>query len=567
MKRMFTLCIAFLIVVAACAPTRSAGGPGVTTATPSPKVDKPTRGGTLVFAMWQEPTTLAPMYINQTIGALVAQVAVEPLAETDNDGNYVPVLARQIPTIANGKARVVGTKLEVEWELKPGITWSDGKPLTSADIHFTWQTWIKDPKVVNRAGFSEIEAIETPSPTTALVKYKTVYAPYPTNFNWILPKHLLENEADISRSEYNRRPLGTGPFRITEFKAGESITAERNPNYRDKDKPYLDRIVFKSVPTSEVAIAQLKAGEVQAMWNLLESQTPDVEREANISVIIAPGPTVERIELNTAENKDGSAPDSVHPVLGDIAVRKALLWATPKAELAKRLFFDKARPAESGYPQGWGRYTGKQDGYDPKKASDALDSAGWVKGADGIRSKGGVRASLTFITTTGNKTREQVQQVLGDEWKKIGIETKIQNMPSAVFLSGSAERGDPRKKGTYDLNMYATGAGVDPHAHIFPRFHSTQIPHPGNRFAGLNYTRLKSPEADRALAEAGATLDQAARAAAYNRAVKAINDQYVVIWLYDRARIDAHRRNVGGMKASVWGNVTWNVQDWFIRQP
>lgn len=560
----FAAAAALLALVAgACAPPPTSGpGPG---ATPG-ATGAPVRGGTLIFAMWQEPTTLAPLYVNQTIAGLVSDVAVEGLARTDNEGNYVPVLATQIPTLANGKVRVSGTKMDVEWELKSGVKWSDGQPLTSADIVFTWQTWMKDAKVVNRAGFSDIEAIDTPSATTAIVKYKSIYAPYPLNFFGIMPKHLLQNEADISRTDYNRKPLGTGPFKITDFRAGESITAERNENYREPQKPYLDKIIFKSVPSSEVAIAQLRAGEVQGMWNILESQTVDLERDANINVLVTPSPSVERIELNTAVNKDMTEPNSVHPVLGDVAMRKALLWATPKQQVIDRLLFGKAKPGTSPVSQGWAAYSEPQEGYDPAKANAELDRAGWVKGADGIRSKGGARAALTITTTTGNQTRERVQQVLVDEWKQIGVELKIQNQPSAVLLSGSWAASDPRKRGSFDMVMYASSPGIDPHVTMSQRYHSKNIPHAGNSGVGQNYTRFKDPAADKAIDEAGATLDLDKRKAAYATALKLLNQAYVIIWLYDRANIDAHRANVGGWQGNVWDEVTWNVHDWFLKQ-
>lgn len=560
------------LVITACAPTTGPGvspaptaaGTAAATATPGP-----VKGGTFVFAMWQEPTTLAPLYVNQTIAGLVGQTVYEGLADTDNDGNYYPKLAKSIPTVQNGGVKVSadGKKMSVTWELKPGIKWSDGTPLTSADIKFTWETWMKDAKVVNRAGFSDIESIDLPNELTAVVNYKTVYAPYPVNFGGLLPKHVLQGVADISQHEFNRKPIGTGPFKVVDFKAGDSITVEKNPHYRGApDLPYLDKIIFKSVPTSEVAIAQLRAGEVQGMWNILESQTPDLEKDQNVTVLVTPSSAVERIEINTAQNKDQTDPNSVHPVLGDIAVRRALLWATPKQQVIDKLLFGKAKPGTSGYSQGWARYTGTQDGYDPKKANEELDKAGWVKGSDGIRSKGGARASLTFMTTTGNKTREQIQQVLLDDWKAIGIEVKIQNAPSSVFLSGSWTANDPRKRGTFDLNMYATSPGIDPHNHIFTRLHSSQIPSAANKGVGQNYTRLKSPEVDKAIDEAGATLDLEKRKAAYARAIKTVNEAYVLIWLYERANIDGHRKNVRGWKGNVWDEVTWNVEEWWLQR-
>jgi peptide/nickel transport system substrate-binding protein len=563
MRRLLLAVSALALLFSACGPQAAPSPSGTQAASASP-----VRGGTLVFAMWQEPTTLAPPYLNQTIAGLVSQVAVEGLTRTDTNGKYQPVLAKSVPDIVNGGVKMSGDgkKMDVTYELLSGVTWSDGRPFTSADVKFTWENRMKDPKVVNRAGYDQIESIDTPSDTTAVMHFKAVYAPYPTLFQALLAKHVAEKEADLSKSDYNQRPLGTGPFKITEFVAGDHITAERNPNYRDKSKPYLDKIIFKSVPASEVAIAQLKAGEVQGMWNILESQTPDLEKDSAIKLSVQPSPSVERIELNTAQNKDMTDPNSAHPVLGDVAMRKALLWATPKQQIVDKLLFGKAKPGTSGYSQGWAKYTGTQEGYDPKKANDELDKAGWTKGPDGIRAKGGVRASLTIVTTTGNKTREQVEQVLVDEYKQIGVELKIQNQPSSVFLSGSWSGGDPRKRGTFDLNMYATSPDIDPHSHIFTRFHSSQIPSSANNGVGNNYTRLKSTDVDKAIDEGGATLDLEKRTAAYTRAIKAINDAYVIIWLYERATIDAFRDNVGGWQGNTWDNITWNTYDWYLKK-
>jgi len=568
MRRLFIGLAAIGLVIAACAqsPAPGAGTSPAPSATPAATAS-PTRGGTAIVAIWQFPSTLAAHYANQTVTSIVNNGVIQGLAETNNNGDYIPTLAKSVPTIANGGAKVTadGKKLDVTWELKPGIKWSDGTPLTSADIKYTWEIWMKDPKVNNRTGFSEIESIDLPNDLTAVVHYKSIYAPYPLNFEALMPKALLEKEADISKTEYVRRPLGTGPFKVTEFKTDESITLEKNTNYRDANKPYLDKIIFKSVPSSQVGLAQLKAGEVHAMWNLTEAQTPDVEKTQGLALQVVPGPTVERIEMNTAANKEFTDPNSTHPVLGDIAVRKALLYATPKQQLVDKLLFGKAKPGASPVSQGWAAYREPQESYDPAKANAALDKAGWVKGSDGIRSKGGVRASLTYATTTGDQLRERVQQVLVDEWKAIGVEVKIQNQPSSVILSGSCTGKDPRKLGTFDLLMYASTPSIDPHSTILPRYHSKQIPTQAD-CSGQNYTRFKNADVDKAIDEAGGTLDLEKRKTAYAKVMKALNDAYVIIWMYDRANIDARVTGLQGLQGNVWRRFTWNVQDWWLKK-
>ena len=433
-------------------------------------------------------------------------------------------------------------------------------------MKFTWEAWMKDPKVVSREGYEQIESIDTPNDLTVLVHYKTIYSPYLTRFGTIMPKHILEKVADISASDYGRKPLGTGPFVITDFKAGDSITVERNPNYRKKGQPYLDKIIFRSVPSREVAVAQLKAGEVQGMWNLIEAQLPDLEKDANIKLSITPAPGVERIEMNTAVNKDGTDPNSVHPVLGDINLRRALIYATPKQQIIDKLLFGKARVGSSPVSQGWAAPKGlTQESYDPKKSNELLDQAGWVKGGDGIRTKNGVRASVTITTTTGDQLRERVEQILADEYKQIGVELKISNMPSSVLLSASWSAGDPRKRGAFDLDMYSSTPAIDPHQTVNLRYHSKQIPYPGNGGNGQNYTRFKNPEADKAIDEAGSALDLEKRAAAYAKALTLLNDAAVCIWLYERSAIEAFRTNVSGYAGQVWDGITWNTEDWYMK--
>jgi len=561
LRRPFTApWLAIFLALSACAPQ---GGPVGASAGAAP-----TRGGTLVFAIWQEPTTLQPIYANQTVATVVSETVVEGLLNTDTDGNYYPVLAKSVPTLANGGVKISadGRKMDVTYDLVPGVKWSDGQPLTGADVKFTWETYLKDPKVVTREGYDQIESIDTPTETEVVIHYKSIYGPYATRFGGIIPKHLLQSVPDISKSEFNQKPIGTGPFKVTEFVSADHITVERNPSYRKADRPYLDKIIFRSVPSREVAVAQLKAGEVQGMWNLLEAQLPDLEKDPSIKIVSTPSPSVERIELNLAKPADPIADPKVpHPILGDQNVRRALLLATPKQQLIDKLLFGKAKPGTSPVSQGWASPKGLvQESYDPAKAKQLLDQAGWAPGGDGIRSKGGTRASLTIVTTTGDKIREQVEQILVEEWKAIGIELQIRNQPSAVLLSGSYSAGDPRKKGSIDMWMYASSPAIDPHGTINQRYTTANIPTAANGGQGQNYTRFSSPEVDRLVQDAGATVDQARRAKDYADALKLLNDSVAIIWLYDRQLLDAFRTNVSGFKGNTWDNITWNAEDWSI---
>ena len=544
------LLLGALLLVGGCAPLSAPPA----TASPSP------RGGTVVVA-WQEPATLHPFYSTGTLtNAMVYSVAVEGLTKTQPDGSLAPVLATEVPTLANSRVQLGGSGMSVRWSLRDA-KWSDGEPLTSADVRFTWQSVMRDPLVASREGYDLIEAVDTPDDRTVVVRYRALDPAYATRFDALLPRHLLDG-VDASKTDYVRRPLGAGPFVITEFAAGDHVTAERNARYRDPSRPLLDKIIFRFVSSVDAAKAQLRAGEVQVSASLSEADVLELEKDAEIKVETAPSPAVETLAFNLAKPGDPTKP---HPVLGDLPLRHALLLATPKQQIVERLLGGRSRPGTSEIPIGWASPAGlSQEGYEPARAKQLLDDAGWKAGADGIRSRDGVRATLTVTSTTGNKLREQVEQVLVDEWKAIGVELKIRNVPNAT-LTGSFASGGVRKRGDFDIVLAMTGLGfgaTDPHSYLSQRRRCGAIPRAENNGAGANYERFCDQRVDKLLERAGATLDQDERARLYAEALRAIDASVADIYLFDRGRFDAHRSNLSGVVSNGWDVLTWNSASW-----
>ena len=553
MPRTFLLAITLL---AACAP--AATRPVIS--------DAPQRGGTLILA-WQQPETLHPFYSTGTqTNAVVYRVAVEGLVGVAPDGGPRAVLAAEVPTTANGTVRLdPAGGMSVRWTLRPGIRWSDGAPLTSADVRFTWRAVMTDPRVASREGYDRIADVETPDELTAIVRYRSIDVAFATRFDALLPRHLLEGADAAALTAYSRAPLGTGPFRITEFAAADHVTAERNPSYRAAGRPYLDRIFFRLVSSVDAAKAQLRAGEVDAALSLSEADAAELEREPEIRVASATSPSVETLAFDLARAGDPSAP---HPVLGDVAVRRALLLATPKERIVERLLLGRTRPGTSELPIGWAAAAGlAQEAYEPDRAKRLLEGAGWVAGADGIRAKDGVRAAIRVVSTSGNRLREQIEQVLVDEWRAVGVELSIRNVPNAT-LTGSWQSGGLRKKGDFDVLLAQTGLGpgsTDPQSYLAQRHRCDAIPRAENDGAGANYERFCDPRVDALLDEAGRTLDTARRRALYASVLGTLNDRVVAIWLYDRGRYDAYRARVAGYASNGWDVTTWNAEDWYVR--
>jgi peptide/nickel transport system substrate-binding protein len=533
-----------------------------------PAASPPPVGGTAIVA-WQEPATLDLLYASGAqSAATIARVAVEGLVGIGPDGNEIPVLAREVPTVANGAVTVSadGKAMTVRYRLRDGVKWSDGAPFTSADVRFTWRSIMTDPKVSTREGYDRIEDVESPDTLTAIVRYRALDPAYATRFDTILPAHLLENAADSVRLAYGRAPLGTGPFRITEFAAGDHVTAERNTNARTP--PLLDRVIFRFTPSLDVAKAQLKAGEADLAPSIFESDVPDLASDTSIAIAQGTSPIVETVLFNFAKPADaGADPAQPHPVLSDRAVRHALAIATPKQRIVDALLFGRARAGTSEVPIGWAAVPGAvQDGYDPAAAKRELDAAGWVAGGDGIRARDGVRASLRLVGTTGNALRERIEQVLVDEWRAIGIEVRIANVPSAT-LTASWSAGGVRKRGSFDMLIANAGlgtAGSDPIAYATQRFRCASIPSAANSGAGANYGRWCDAAVDRAIADSAMTLDRETQKSRLGAALTSVVAQVTGIWLYDRGRIDAYRTRLHGIRSNGWDQVTWNVAEWWL---
>ncbi len=548
--RAAALCVA--LVIASCA----APGPGGS----APNA----RGGTVILA-WQEPATLDALYSTGTTTiATVTALAVEGLVRFGPEGDAEAALVTAVPTLANGGVRLVGSEMEVTYRLREGLVWSDGEPVTSDDVRYTWQSVMSDPKVTSREGYDLISAVEVPDARTAVIRYRQIYAGYLTRFDAILPAHLLREKGDAARLAYGRAPLGTGPFRIVTFAAGEQIVAERNERYRIAGRPLLDRVIFRFVPSVEAAKAQLRAGEVDVALNVSEADAVELER-AGIRLDSAPSPTVEALSFNTADPREPDA-RRPHPVLGDPAVRRALLLATPKQELIDRLLGGRALPGRSEIPLGWSADPQVvQEQADPAAAARLLDAAGWVPGADGVRTRGGVRARIAITGTTGNRLREQIQQVLVDRWRDAGIDTTIRNIPSAA-LTASWSAGGTRKRGEFDVVLANLGLGssgaTDPQAYLAQRHRCDAIPTSQNKGAGSNFERFCDPEIDRLLDGAGRTVDQGRRRDAYRRVNALVNEQVLAIWLYEKARINAFGPKIVGDRANVWSVATWNIEEW-----
>jgi peptide/nickel transport system substrate-binding protein len=534
----------------------------------APASGQPRTGGTVRIGMLSEPGTLNPYAVAAGNVGMLASTTLEGLAGNAPDGTYLAVLAAELPTQANGDVSPDGTV--VTWKLKHGVSWSDGQPFTSQDVVFTYDM-IMDPSnpVANRGDYSVMESVTAPDDYRAVVTYKQLYGPYLGAFQFVLPSHVFNRQTSMVDNPFNRAPVvGTGPFVFKSWASGDSIEFDRNLNYREPGKPYVDQVIYKITPSKEAAVQALEAGDLDAVYMLDTTFVPQFQSITDASIDPQPSGSTEFLLLNTtcSSGPQQGDPACPNPVLADVRVRQAIALAVDKQALTHSLLFDKVKPSSSFIPAGPYAVDLGPTEHDPDKAQQLLEQAGWTVGSDGIRVKNGVRANLAFSTSSDITLTVEAQQLVQQDLEGIGIGTEIRNYPSAVLNGGFAARS-PGSQGSFDIVMTSGGSSgqADPLGSLLGFFGSASIANAQTQ-SGRNYSRLGDPQLDDALAAAGASLDYQTRLAAFTTASRVMLADAAYIPLFPALQVDAHKSYLAGWQTNVNAYLSWNAEDWWLNQ-
>ncbi len=562
------------LVVTACATPAVAptvdGGDGAADAAAAPaKGDKQ-----IIYALYQEPELLNPYIATQTAAGEANQFIIEGLLGVDPDGNRFPVLAKEVPSLENGLVSEDG--MTITYNLREGVVWSDGEAFTCDDVLFTFEAITNpDSGAVSTTGYDQIESVTCTDDNTVVVQYAEFYAPYLALFTAIMPRHATGDPIDMTNWEYNRLPVGTGPFVVAGWDSGDQIRLEANANYRDyPDKPLVAKVIIRIIPSREVGKALITSGEIDILWDLIEADVPEFADNPAVIANTRPSPATERLLLNLGDPTLDATDDPVgnpHPILGDVRVRRALQAGVDKQLIVDELLFGATTVGSRELNIGWAACSIEASAYDVDQGNALLDEAGFTdEDGDGVRechgcqyAEEGTPLSLKFQTTTGNQLREEAQQLIIAMLREIGVDLIIENVPSSE-LFGSWANGAFRKHGNFDILMYTTSGGIDPQSHMLGYFHQDKMPLEANGGTGFNYSRWVNEEASAALDAAGATPDEATRIAAYQTVCDAIAEEVPHIYLYDRGDIHLSRSHILNFDVNPWDNQSWNAAEWDV---
>lgn len=564
------------LLVSACG---SGGGETAAPAVPAPSTEEAAPaepatggGGTVTLIIPEEPTTLN--YFGGE-AAIIRQVAeatsMTGLVTINEKGEFVPMLAAELPTGENGG--LSDDHLTVTWKLKPGLKWSDGEPLTSDDIKFTWEV-LSNPEsgaLVGTTAFDQIVSVDTPDELTAVLTYSTPYPGYMDQFAYgLLPRHATGEPADMVNWEWNRKPVGAGPFVVTEWVSGQSITLERNPYYFEEGKPYLDRLVYRIVPEPAAQTAMMLQGEAQVhLWPGENEADYNKLMAGKAKQVLAPGIWNTAIDFNLSAPFDGDpGPTPPHPILGDLRVRQAIAHAIDYETLVHDVLQDTVAPSTNPFAYGWYKCDLPNPyPYDVEKAKSLLEEAGWVEGPDGIRvaqgamyAPDGTRLSLELQGYTNFEPIQRTEEFVVENLKAVGIEARIQNYDFSIIF-GTYEDRSPRMVGDFDMLLFDRGFTIEPHGYNKEAYTSTNIPTDENP-VGSNYFRWVNPEVDAALEVAGSNFDLETRKQAYCKIAEQIHKDVPQVYLYVFQDGYGFADNLEGYTVSTWGSMVWGAQNW-----
>ncbi len=561
------------------APTEAAAPLPTETPLPTAVIDtsggEVQRGGTVVYVIPEEPANLNQFLADAAIVRQVADAVVEGLVDVNADGEYFAELAAEMPTLQNGG--ISEDYLTITWKLKPGLKWNDGTPITSDDVKFTWEA-VSNPEsgAIQTGGFGLIDSIETPDDLTAIVHYKELYVAYLGQFRWgIIPRHAAGEPADMLNWDWNRNPVGAGPFMVDEWAAGDHITLTPNPYYREEGKPYLDRIIFRVVPAYDAQLALMMQGEAHVqLWPGESKSVWDQMMNGVAEQQLVPGIWNMAMDFNLSKPfDDDPGPQPPHPSLGDLRVRQAIAHGIDYDYIIQDVMEGDVAPSSSPFEYGWYKCEMERPyPYDPAKAQQLLDEAGWTdENGDGIREchgcpygEEGEPLRLQLMGYTNFPPLDRTEEAIVEQMKAIGIEMYIQNEDFSVIFGGWSDRA-PRKTGDFDIMIYDRGFDQDPHTYVATHWASDQIPS-ADLPDGANWYRWQNEAADEAIKTAGSTPDQAVRKAAYCDLAEEINKDVVGVYIYLFKDGYGFNKKVHGYTVSTWGSLSWDVANWWIEQ-
>ncbi len=513
----------------------------------------------VVVLMGQEPAELFPGFVSN----LAVETDVESpmwcgLIGRDDKWKLYTDMALKIPTLKDGDWQLLANKkMKVTFKIKKTFKWHDGRPVTAEDYVWTLRMR-KNPNtpVVSRFLDNKIDNVVSSNPSEFALQYNEVYAYANLDPFTLLPSHLLrpafnKDPKTIDKDPFGRAPVACGPYKFKQWSPGNFIELEAFDGYGGADKAKIKNITFRFILDSTVMTANIIAGEgdATATGNLSLEQLDEIEKRAGgrVKTHYTEGLIWEHIDFNLDNEW-----------LKDKRVRQAIAHGVDRETIVRNLFQGRQPVAHAYFAPKHFAYNPnvRKYNYDPARARQLLAEAGFTAGPDGIlRDASGKRFEMTVMTTAGNAVREQVQQIIKDQLRQIGLDLRIDNRPASVLFGQITNR-----RAFPHLVMFAWVSS--PITHFRTIWHSKEIPTAANNFVGQNTPGYKNAEVDKLLEQAEEELDEAKRAALLKKVQEIWAEDLPSLPLYFRLELNVSRKGLKNYRPRGIGAPTWNAEQW-----
>lgn len=499
----------------------------------------PQRGGTAIFTLSQDPTTVNPDVSTNPPDRQVGCIVYQGLVQLSPDYKVLPLLARAWDVSAEG--------LTYTFELNHAH-WHDGQPFTSDDVKYTLlEVAAKYSSVFAPAGRA-IESIDTPAPDKVIIRLKEPFGPFLISLGCIqgaaiLPAHLFRGTDPLTNPATTTNPVGTGAFKLVEWQRGDHLRLARDPNYYEPGKPYLDEVIGKIITQSSTRLQALQAGEVDFTQYVETSALPALRADPNVVVL----------QSDSAPNTGLAFLNTQHKPLDDRRVRQALFMATDRDYLFRNAFFGVGQPGIAPFTTeiAWAADPAidyaKMYPYDPARANALLDAAGVKRGADGKR------FAVHMVTyATQYPEYQRVAIALKSMWQAIGVDVSIEALEDATFAKRIWTDGD------FDVSFTSYTSYSDPALGIARAFVSSAI---GRPFG--NASRYSNPEVDALFADGQRATSFAERGVFYKKVQDILAQDLPILTLRQNHEVNAASKNLKDISGHFQGLGSW-TEAWIV---
>lgn len=499
-------------------------------------------GGTMISAMIGEPSSLIYMIAGEAPSSAISANIFNTLLKYNKDLDLTGEL------VENWK--ISNDQKTITFKLKPNLKWADGKPLTTADVLWTWKAVTDDKNGSPYASdYQLVKSAEAPDPLTFRVTYNEPFAPAMDSWAGlqILPKHLLEGQ-DLHTTSFTRKPVGSSFYKLDSWTAGQNIQLSRNST-SVLGAANIDKLVSRIIPDNSAQFLELMADNIDSMgldptqFSRIVPARPKLNQTLNLYKELGSGYTYLGFNLKRKP-------------FDDVRVRKAINYAIDKQEIIDGVYLGLGINIASPYKPGtrWSNPDLKNYAYDPEKAKALLKEAGFVTNNDGILVRDGKPLNFEILTNQ-NKEREKSAVLIQRRLKAIGIQVTIRPLEWASFISNFIKKSD------FDVVILGWGLGLDPDQ--FNIWHSSE--QGGDKFNFIGYS---NPKVDRLLVQGRMELNPDKRQAIYHAFAKELLEDSPIVYLSAGYGLSAiHKRVKGIVDPIPPAGVGYESEKWFIPSP